>query len=356
METTASARRIERADPPRCELLQPHEERLWDDYLARRGGSLYHDRRWRGLIESLFGHETHYWLARDAHGAPVGLLPLVRLRSRLFGDYLVSMPYFNYGGALGDSPEIEAELMQTAARRARALGVRHIEFRDAAPRGDWPVRRDKVAMLLELPREPEALWQALGSKLRAQVRRPLKEGAQAIHGGVELLDEFYVVFSRNMRDLGTPVYPRSFFAAIAERFAEALSIVVVRLGGRPAAAGFLLGHGRQLEIPWASSLSEYNRLGVNMLLYWRALERAVEQGYGVFDFGRSSIDAGTYRFKKQWGARPAQLYWHYWLGDGAHLPDLTPGNPRYRLAVSAWRKLPLPLANRLGPRIVKNLP
>lgn len=358
METTAQARPRERQEHYQYELMTPATAAAWEDYVERHPrASIYHRAGWSGLIGDLFGHETHYWLARDCAGGVVGVLPLVRLRSRLFGDYLVSMPYFNYGGALGDSPVVEAGLMQAAAERAAELGIRHIEFRDTFSRGPgWPSRDDKVAMELALPKDPAELWKSIGSKLRAQIRRPQKAGAEAILGGAELVDEFYEVFSRNMRDLGTPVYPRGFFRAIAEAYPEQVRVVVVRYQGLPAAAGFLIGEGDRLEIPWASSLREHNRLAVNMLLYWHALESGIEAGYRVFDFGRSSVDAGTYRFKKQWGAQPSQLHWHYWLGDGGQLPNLTPNNPKYRLAVRAWQRLPLPVANWLGPRIVKNLP
>ena len=321
-------------------------------------GTLYHLSVWNRLIEELFDHPQYCWRAwRD--GRLVGVLPLTRLRSRLFGDYLVSLPFVNYGGALADEPAIAERLMRAAAEAAARLGCRHIEFRDTCARADgaWPVRTDKVAMLLPLPAEAEALWQALGSKLRAQVRRPLKEGGmEVVRGGPELARPFYQVFSRNMRDLGTPVYPLAMFRRILETLPDQASIVLVRHRRRPVAAGFLLRDRDRMEIPWASSLQEYNRLGVNMLLYWHALQAAVEAGCRVFDFGRSSVDSGTYRFKKQRGAQPRQLYWHYWLAEGRPLPNLTPTNPRYRLAIQAWQRLPVTVANWLGPRIVRNLP
>lgn len=358
METTARAHAFERADSFHYARLSDADVPAWERFVAAHPrGSIYHSAKWASLIEDVFGHETRYWLARDPSGQLAGVLPLVRLKSRLFGDYQVSMPYFNYGGALGLSEEIEAQLMQAAAEQAAADGSRHIEFRDCQRRdGDWPAREDKVVMQLDLPADAEALWKAVGSKLRAQIRRPAKEGAEAVHGGAELLDEFYRVFSRNMRDLGTPVYPRRFFAAIIETFPNQVTLVVVRFRGEAVAAGFLLGQGDRVEIPWASSIKEHNRLGVNMLLYWHALKTCIERGFKTFDFGRSSVDSGTYRFKKQWGAQAVQLYWHYWLGRGGQLPNLTPNNPKYRLAIRAWQRLPLPIANRLGPHIVKNLP
>lgn len=330
----------------------------WNDYVHRTpGAAAYHLYEWRGVVASVFGHESHYFAALDQDGRVRGVLPTVRLRSALFGDFLISMPYFNYGGIVAENAQTAGQLAQHAAQHARELGVSHLELRHSAPIcSEWPVRTDKVAMYLRLPDCAEALSKQLGSKLRSQIKRPTREGATCVSGGAELLDEFYAVFARNMRDLGTPVYPRSFFAAILAAFASRTRVFVVHLKGAPVAAALVIGHRGRLEIPWASSLREANAVGVNMLLYWHVLEYACEQHFEVFDFGRSTLDAGTYRFKKQWGAQPHQLYWHYWIRGGGAPPVLNPSNPKYRLAVAAWQRLPLALANRLGPLLVRNLP
>ena len=330
----------------------------WDAFLdTREEATLCHHVRWRRLIEDQFGHQTHYLYATGAAGEVLGVLPLIRLKSRLFGDYMVSMPYMNYGGAIGSTPDVVRALMQEASQLGERLGVSHIEFRDTQHYAEgWTVRTDKVVMLLDLPDTPEALWDAFTPKLRAQIRRPQREQTEVVHGGSELLPQFYRVFARNMRDLGTPVYGERFFAAILAAFPQAARITIVRHAHQPVAAAFTLGHRARLEIPWASSLREYNPLGVNMLLYWEVLRRAIGDGYRSFDFGRSSADSGTFRFKKQWGAQPQQLYWHYWLAAGQPLPQLTPSSPKYQLAIRAWKRLPLFVANRLGPHIVKNLP
>lgn len=328
----------------------------WDTYVDQHPQSrLYHRAAWRDVIRSVFGHECVYLCARR-EGKIVGVLPLIRLKSRLFGDYLVSMPYFNYGGAVSETPAVSQLLMQAAADRAREIGSSHAEFRDIEPRASWAARTDKVTMELPLPADAATLWSGFGPKLRAQIRKPQKEGAEFVRGGSELLSDFYTVFARNMRDLGTPVYSKSFFKAILDAFPEHASIALVRYKHRAVAAGFLLGYRDRIEIPWASSLREFNSLGVNMLLYAESLKMAIEDGYRIFDFGRSSVDSGTYKFKKQWGASERQLFWHYWLAEGRQLPRLNPGNPKYRLAISLWRRLPLFVANRLGPCIVRGLP
>ncbi len=317
---------------------------------------LCHDWRWSELGRAVFEHEPYYLVAsRDEQYE--GVLPLVRVRSKLFGDYLVSVPLLNYGGVLADSDTVAGQLMLAAGDLASELGCSHVEMRhDHEVALPLPYRTDKVVMLRALPGSAAELDREVGTKLRAQIKRPLREGATARVGGAELVPEFYRVFSENMRDLGTPVYPISLFEQICEQFADEASVVVVRVGNNPAAAAFLLRDGTTMEIPWASSLRRYNRIGVNMMLYWHALSTAIEAGCDVFDFGRSSKDSSTLRFKKQWGATPKQLYWHYWLRDPEEMPGLTPDNPKFALAVALWKRLPLAVSNTLGPYIVRGLP
>lgn len=344
-------------EPIRIEQVGDDAAPEWDAFVGAAGGaSFYHRYSWRPLIHRVFEQETHYLAAR-AGGRICGVLPLVRLKSRLFGDFMVSMPYLNYGGVIGESPAVEQALVSKACALAGERGVSHVELRHRTNTLEsFPLRTDKVTMLLKLPKSPGELWQALGSKLRAQVKRPQKENAVCVNGGIELLNEFYSVFSENMRDLGTPVYSRRFFASMLEAFPAAARIFVVRHAGRAVAAGFVIGAAGVLEIPWASSLRRANAVGVNMLLYWSLLEFACQQGYATFDFGRSSVDAGTYRFKKQWGAEAHQLYWHYWMREGGEPPRLNHSNAKFDMAVAAWRRLPLAVANRLGPLLIRNLP
>ena len=329
----------------------------WNRYVeSNPAASIYHRSEWKELIRKTFGHSGHYFAARNSDGQIIGILPLTRLSSRLFGDFMVSMPYFNYGGAIADHPQIERQLMQAAAEHAAGLVVSHIEYRDDIPRDSLPARTDKVNMILPLPDSHDALWQTFTPKLRAQIRRPQREKVQVLQGGEEYLKDFYTVFTRNMRDLGTPVYAKSFFQHILNSFPDASRLMVIRLDNKPVAAGFLIGHRDTLEIPWASTIRDVNHLSMNMLLYWEVLKYAIDNKFRLFDFGRSSKDAGTYRFKRQWGARPRQLYWHYWLKQGSALPALNPANPKYALAIRIWKKMPLSMTTRLGPLIVKNLP
>jgi FemAB-related protein (PEP-CTERM system-associated) len=246
--------------------------------------------------------------------------------------------------------------MEAASREAKQLGSVHVEFRDDIPREGYPAREDKVNMILPLPDDEETLWQGFTPKLRTQIRRPQRENPTVRYGGAEFLEDFYTVFARNMRDLGTPVYGRDFFRNILAVFPDNCRIMVVYLENRPVASGFLAGYRDRLEIPWASTLRSVNHLSMNMLLYWHVLRFAIDGEFRYFDFGRSSRDTGTFRFKQQWGARPKPLYWHYWLKDGGELPALNPGNPKFALAINVWKRLPLKVTEWLGPRVVKNLP
>lgn len=330
----------------------------WDAFVASHpDAAIYHRYAWRSFLEAACGCQTYYLMARDGAGDVIGVLPLARLRSLLFGDFLVSLPYFTYGGPLAANPAVEEALLTEAASLARRLGVRHLELRETRARSSaWPVRTDKVSMRLPLRSTVAAQFAAFPAKLRSQIRRPQREGAMVQRGGSELLPGFYRVFARNMRDLGTPVYGRQFFRAILTAFPGDAEIVVVSINGEAVAAGLLLHWRGVTEIPWASSLRERNRTGANMLLYWEALQSAIGRGSVLFDFGRSTVDAGTYRFKAQWGAQPLPLHWHYWLPPGRRLPDLRPSNPRFALAIRAWQRLPVWAANRLGPTIVIRLP
>jgi serine/alanine adding enzyme len=329
----------------------------WDNFVnAAAGSSLYHLYGWRDVVEQTFGHRTFYFSAVD-DSRVVGVFPCVRLKSFVFGHMLVSMPFFNYGGICAESEEARRALLLRGIDTAKETGADFLEIREEEERSDaLPCKTAKVSMRLRLPASGDELWKSLGSKLRNQVQRPRKEGMTATVGREEALDDFYDVFAANMRDLGTPVYPKAFFGNILRRFPDRTWICTVHMDRTAVAAGFLAGFKDRLEMPWASSLRAYNRLSPNMLLYWRSLEFACERRYEVFDFGRSTPGEGTYRFKEQWGATPRQLYWYYWLPSGAEMPQVNPKNPKYRAAIAAWQRLPIGLTRRLGPKIVKYLP
>ena len=334
-----------------------NQKNEWNTYVEKNpAASIYHRAEWREIIQQTYGHESFYFIARNTDKNIVGILPLIRLSSHLFGDFLVSMPYFMEGGAVADHPDIEQILIQHANHYATSRSVDHIEYRDDTPRSELPVRHDKVNMVLTLPETRTELWMGFTSKLRAQIKRSKRENPKIRFGGKEYLDDFYTVYARNMRDLGSPPHSKEFIWNILDNFTDNSWIIMLYMNNRPVAAGFLIGDGETLVIPLASTIREVNPLSINMLMYSEVLKFAIRRGFRYFSFGRSTTDSGTFRFKQQWGAQPKQLYWHYGLVKRGEVPLLSPANPKYALMINIWKRLPVKLTQWVGPRIVKNIP
>ncbi len=332
--------------------------RDWDGYVsAHPSATNYHLFGWRAVIAESFHHPTYYLTARDGAGKIVGVLPLVHMRSALFGSFLISVPFVNYGGLLVSNPAAIPALLAEAELILGETGASHLELRHL----DWQhpgltTKSHKVTMLLPLAESVADQWKLFNPKLRNQIRKAEKSGLAVVEGGIELLDGFYEVFCRNMRDLGTPVYGRNFFAHVLTEFPTTTRIFTVMLDRQVVAAGLASWSKGVFEIPWASSNRDYKALCPNNILYWRAISAAIEQGFTTFDFGRSTPNEGTYNFKKQWGAQAVPLFWQYLLPAGRELPELNPKNPKFALFIKIWQRLPLWLTNTLGPKIVRSIP
>ena len=328
----------------------------WDGLVRRTPGwTHFHLWGWREIIERTFGHECVYLEARDDAGTLTGVLPLVFVRSAIFGRYLVSMPFVNYGGPLG-TPEAVSALTTAAVAAARERGAKLLELRGrtALPVDLAPSHR-KITVLLDLPAgNPDELMRRLPAKLRSQVRRPQKEGVD-VRFGLDQVEPFYRVFARHMRDLGTPVQPRRLFDAIASVFPDDSWFACAYLAGQPVAAGCGFRWADEFEITWASALREFNALAPNMLVYWRMMERCVTAGVRTFNFGRCSPDSGTHRFKRQWGGRDEPLWWYQWSPSGTAATP-SPDDGAYAWGPRIWRRLPLGIANLLGPLVVRGIP
>jgi serine/alanine adding enzyme len=312
-----------------------------------------------GIGAASFGLRSYFLGARDAGGRLRGVLPLVEQRLVPWTRCLVSLPFCTYGGVLADDEAALAALLQGAEDLAARRGAERILLRHsrAVPAISWAQSLDKVSMVLPLPDSVAELQKMLGSKLRSQVRRADRENPEVRIGGAELLADFYPVFCSVMRDLGTPVYPLRFFAAVCAALQSRASVVVIYLAGKPVSGAILVQWRDGMEVPWAATLGRVKSLSVNMRLYWELLQLALTRGCRSFDFGRSSVDAGTYRFKSQWGAQPVQLHWHCWSRAGADaVAGPQDGQSRLALAVRLWSRMPLPVANWLGPIISPNLP
>lgn len=345
------------ASPGSVEVSFAADAGEWDAFIeAHPEASAYHRWGWRSIFEEAFGHETIYLIARQA-GEIRGALPIVAMQSALFGRFGVSLPFVNYGGVLADDPVVAEQLLACASDIARERRLSHLELRHRVRRfTDLPVKQHKVGMLLPLESSEEKAWSLLDRKVRNQIRKAEKSELQASVGGREQIPDFYRVFAKNMHDLGTPVYSRSFFEAVVERFAQQTRVIVVRSGLTPVAAGIACQYRETVEVPWASSLKTFRHMCPNNLLYWTIIQRAIADGARMLDFGRSTRDEGTYHFKEQWGARPEPLHWEYQLLTRHTVPDQSPKNPKYRLAISTWKHLPLGLTMLLGPRIVRSIP
>jgi FemAB-related protein (PEP-CTERM system-associated) len=355
---------VERSDAARAAavpaavvtLATDGDRAAWDAYVSSQPSATgYHDWSWRDVIARTFGHSSFYLMSRRAGRADItGVLPLVEIRSRLFGRTMTSLPFVNYGGVVADTNQDAEALLAFARDLGRRRDCRHVELRHFDRRFEaLPCKQHKVTMRLPIS---EGIWDRLDRKVRNQIRKAMKSDLAAEHGGADLLPDFYTVFARNMRDLGTPVYTPRLFEEVLRAFPERARLVIVRLKGAPIAGGLTFRTGTMVEVPWASSINDYNSLCPNHLLYWSVIEAAVADRCTTLDFGRSTPDEGTYKFKAQWGAEPVALHWEYCLLRGDTIPDQSPKNPKLRVFVNAWKRMPLWAANLIGPRIVGSIP
>ncbi|MEN8376548.1 MAG: GNAT family N-acetyltransferase [Gemmatimonadota bacterium] len=338
----------------------------WDAFVAATpGGTFCHLHAWRAVLADGLGHDLGLLAARTGRELE-GVLSLAAVRGPL-GSFLVSVPFLNYGGAIG-TRAARTELISHAVEEGRARGVDLVELRRRTPAADAlagghdvpglipevRVSDRRVTVVLPLPATADELWDGFRSKLRAQVRRPMKEGMEA-RFGADQTGPFYGVLARNMRDLGTPVLPRRFFDAIVRGLPAEATIGVVYHEGRPAAGGFGFLWRGELEMTWASAVRSLNRLAPNMLLYWEFMRHAIGRGASTFNFGRCPPGGGTHRFKLQWGGVDEPLPWLQWSASGAGGTP-SPSSGRLALATRIWRRLPVRVATALGPRIARTIP
>ena len=309
----------------------------WDEFArGQQGFTHFHLYGWREVMDRVFGHECVYLAARH-EGRLAAVLPLVRVRSAVFGHFLVSMPFVNYGGPLGSDEGIRA-VAAAATELAGRDAVKLLELRCRQPiPTELTVSHRKITVLLDLAETPDATFKRFGAKLRSQIRRPQKEGVSVKFGATELVP-FYRVLARHMRDLGTPVQSRRLFEALASTFGDDVWFACAYLDGKPVAGGCGFRFGGEFEMTWAASLREYNRVSPNMLLYWATMERAIAEGLSTFNFGRCTPGSGTHRFKAQWGGRDEPLWWYGWSsGRAATTPS--PDDSAYSWGPRIWQRM-----------------
>lgn len=326
----------------------------WDAFVAAsREGTFFHLSGWRQVIENAFFHRTHYLEARRS-GALSAVLPLTEIRSRLFGHMLISNAFCMYGGTLASDDESKTAVESEAARIARDLNVDFLEFRCRRPEHpDW---RQAPAIYCDfrrsLPESPDILLKQIPQKRRNLVRKAMKAGLFSVIE--EDVETFYGVYAESVRNLGTPVYSKRYFQLLKRQFWNAIEIVTVRQDGAALASAMCFNF-KGLVIPYyAGGRAEARGAAANDFLFWEVMRRACGRR-SVFDFGRSKIGTGAFQFKLGWGFEPAPIVHEFLPVRSLQLPNLNPLNPKFALAISAWKRLPLFLTKIIGPPIVRQI-
>jgi FemAB-related protein (PEP-CTERM system-associated) len=335
--------------------LEDGGDAAWDAFvLARPSATLFHRAGWRRVVREAYGHRTHYLLARDG-GEVRGVLPLIEVASPLFGKALISTGFFVYGGILAADEEARTALAEAAARLGAERRVDYVELRsETADLPGWATKSDVYATFRRPIEADEAAGlKAIPRKKRADVRKSLAAGLT-----VETAPEpesFHRIYAESLRNLGTPVVPLRYVRAILREFGELAELSLVRHGTTPVAALLSFYDRDQVLAYHAGSTPAARPLHAYDFLYWGQMRRAAARGIRIFDFGRSKVGTGSYEYKKFWGFEPTPLHYQYHLVRAATVPDVNPLNPRYRMMVDAWRRLPLAVANRLGPLLARQL-
>jgi len=334
--------------------LSPDDAARWDAYvLAHPQATFFHRAGWQTVIERAFGHTTHY-LQAVRGGKLVGVLPLAEIDSWLFGHSLGSLPFCAYGGILADDPVAERALDEAAQALAIRLQVGAYECRNQTTRhADWPCKDLYVTFRKSIDPEVEANMTAIPRKQRAMVRKGIKAGlASEIDADTQ---RFFAAYSASVHRLGTPVFSRRFFELLKAEFGEDCELLTITLNGQ-LISSVMSFYFRDEVIPYyGGGVDAARAVAGNDFMYWELMRRACERGLKVFDFGRSKRGTGSFDFKKNWGFEATPLAYEYFLVTSKTMPDINPLNPKYQLFIRAWKKMPLALANVIGPHIVKNL-
>jgi len=327
----------------------------WDRFVeGRPEGTFFHLSGWKAVIEESFGHRCHYLMARQG-GEVVGVLPLTHVRGRIFGNSLFSNGFCVYGGPLAATPAALGALDQAAIDLARDLGVERIEYRLRAPlHPDWPCNSETyVTFRKVIEVDPEKAMLAIPRKQRAMVRKGIKEGlASDVDTGV---DRLYPLYAESLRNLGTPVVGRRYFECLKSVFADASEVVTVVKDGQPLSSVISFFFRDEVLPYYGGGGAAARSYAANDFMYWEVMRRACEQGLRLFDFGRSKVGTGSFAFKKHWGFEPEPLHYEHFLLRLDKVPEINPLNPKYALMVATWKRLPLVVANTLGPLIAREL-
>jgi FemAB-related protein (PEP-CTERM system-associated) len=326
----------------------------WDAFVgAADGATFFHRAAWRDIIEHELGHRAHYLYA-ERDGSISGILPLVEIRSRLFGHALISTPFCVYGGVVATDADSEASLTKSAAELADKLRVDYLELRNREPGSTgWPVKDLYVGFRKPISGDHDANLKAIPRKQRAMVRKGIAAGLEARCGND--IDAFYRVYAESVRNLGTPVLPRRWYARLQQTFGKDCEVTVVTHNGKPMAAVMSFYFRDEVHPYYGGSVRQGRDVAANDFMYWSVMQRAADRGARLFDFGRSKQDTGSYHFKKHWGFEPEPLPYAYHLARAKDIPNVSPTNRKYSLFIKGWQRLPLPIANALGPWLARDL-
>ncbi len=327
----------------------------WDAYVgAAPAATFFHRAGWQHILQKVFGHRT-FFLYAERHGAIEGVLPLAQIKSRLFGNALIALPFAVYGGVVADTEEAAQALEAAAEQLAMELGVAHLEYRNMTPHHpDWPTQDLYVTFRKEISSDEETNLLAIPRKQRAMVRKGIGNQLRAEFDTTA--DRFFALFADNVHRHGTPALPKQYFTALLKVFGKDCDILTVVAPDGTPLSSVLSFYFRDEILPYYAGDAERARdFAANDFKYWALMCHAAGRGIRLFDYGRSKVGTGPYSFKKNWGFVPQPLHYEYRLFKRGDIPQNNPNNPKYKLMIAAWRRLPLPVANFLGPFIVRNL-
>lgn len=328
----------------------------WDKYVQNSSRStFFHNSGWKNVVEKTFGHKSYYLLA-ESDGVVCGILPSFIIKSAMFGHSLISVPFATYGGICADNTRVEHLLLQEAIKLVDKKKMDYLELRNFNKgSNDLFCKELYETFIKELPQDSERCLSNLPRKARAAARKGIVSGLKT-EINVEKLGEFYELFAMNKRCLGSPVLPLSFFENIMTEFRNQVTIFFVKYKNEAAASVMTFLFKNTIMPYYSGSLDEYSRYQTNNFMYLKLMEYGVENNYRYFDFGRSKKETGSYKFKINQGFKPKQLYYQYYLNRAKKIPDITPVNPKFNLAIKTWQRFPLSVTKWLGPKIVKYIP
>ncbi|MDQ3260373.1 MAG: FemAB family PEP-CTERM system-associated protein [Pseudomonadota bacterium] len=327
----------------------------WDDFVnSCSEATFFHRAGWKEIMERAFGHRT-FFLYAESNGEIQGVLPLAEVKSWLFGHSLCSLPFCVYGGIAANSEAAREKLDLAAQELANKLHVDHLEYRSfKATHPGWANKDLYVTFRKQIYSDPKENMLVIPRKQRAMVRKGVKAGLRSeIDHNV---DRFYALFSDNVHRHGTPALSKQYFRLLTEVFGDDCEVLTVVDQSNRSLSSVLTFYFRKEVLPYYAGDDVAGRaLAANDFKYWDLMRRATERGCKLFDFGRSKIGTGPYQFKRNWGFEPTPLNYEYQLHSGKTVPDKNPLNPKYRLFIKVWQTMPLAVANRLGPYLVKYL-